>query len=79
MTSVDECASEYRTMCNTLATLRVFAALTPLEDDKKGRVFEIVNRLEDISTEHLKRHMEFLDLAEELRQILNVCKASTKN
>ena len=72
MTIIEEYTNEYRMMCNTLGTLRVFTALTPLEDDKRGRAFEIVNRLEDISTEHLKRHMEFLDLAEELRQILNV-------
>lgn len=70
MPSVDEYTNEYRMMCNTLGTLRVFAALTPLESGKRDRTLEIINRLEDISTEHLKRHMEFLDLAEELRQIL---------
>lgn len=72
MASIEEYSNEYRMMCNTLGTLRVFAALTPLESGKRGRAIEIINRLEDISTEHLKRHMEFLDLAEELRQILNV-------
>ena len=71
MASIEEYTYEYKMMCNTLATLRIFSALTPLESDKKGRAIEIINRLEDISTEHLKRHMEFLDLAEELRQILN--------
>ena len=57
-------------MCNTLSTLRIMAALMPLESVKRDRAIEIVNTLEDISTEHLKRHMEFLDLVEELRQIL---------
>lgn len=70
MMTVEECTKEYKTICNTLSTLRVMAALMPLEDGKRGRAIEIVNRLEDISTEHLKRHLEFLDLVEELRQIL---------
>lgn len=70
MASVDEYTKEYCMMRDTLAGLRVMAALMPLENGKKGRAIEIVNRLEDISTEHLKRHLEFLDLAEELREIL---------
>lgn len=67
MTSVDD----YRMIYDSLARLRIVAAFMPDINGKRGRAFEIVNTIEDMCLDNVKRNLELVDLAEELRLILN--------
>lgn len=63
--------NDYRMISETLARVRIIAALIPLENDKRMRAFEIINTLDDMYLEDVKKHLEILDLAAELSDIIN--------
>lgn len=63
--------NDYRMISETLGRIRIIAALLPLENDKRMRAFEIINKLDDMYLEDVKKHLEILDLADELSKILN--------
>lgn len=63
--------NDYRMISETLGRIRIIAALLPLENDKRMRAFEIINELDDMYLEDVKKHLEILDLADELSKILN--------
>ena len=67
MTSVDD----YKMIYNSLARLRIVTARMPDVSGKRGRALEIVNTIEDMCVDNVKRNLELVDLAEELRQILS--------
>lgn len=67
MSSVDD----YKMIYDSLARLRIVAAFMPDTNGKRGRALEIVNTIEDRCIDNVKRNLELVDLAEELRQILN--------
>lgn len=63
--------NDYRMISETLGRIRIIAALIPLENDKRMRAFEIINELDNMYLEDVKKHLEILDLADELSKILN--------
>lgn len=63
--------NDYKMISETLGRIRIIAALIPLENDKRMRAFEIINELDDMYLEDVKKHLEILDLADELSKILN--------
>lgn len=63
--------NDYRMISETLGRIRIIAALLPMENDKRMRAFEIINELDDMYLEDVKKHLEILDLADELSKILN--------
>lgn len=63
--------NDYRMISETLGRIRIIAALIPMENDKRMRAFEIINELDDMYLEDVKKHLEILDLADELSKILN--------
>lgn len=60
---------EFKMMNDTLARMRIIAAFTPIESEKRERVFEIINTIEDMCLDAMKKNLEMKDLAEEFYQI----------
>lgn len=61
----------FKKMNNTCGQMRIIAAFADFrESDKRERVFEIINRLEDMNVDLMKLALEMEKLVKEFSQII---------